>query len=159
MNYYSATICKNGHVISNKIAYSQAFCDVCGSDSTSACSSCGEEIRGLRSTSGAYRRANPLVNIYKKPSYCHSCGNPFSWTEKLLSNAVELLSLDEELDENTKEVIKSAFPDLIVETPNTPLAVARYQKFIPKASLFVRDGLYSLLVDVVSETAKKALTQ
>lgn len=82
---------------------------------------------------------------------------PYPWTQKILDNAVELLSLDDELDDNSKELIKSAIPELIVDSPTTPIAVAKYRKGISKAGLIVSDALRQLLVDVISETAKKAL--
>ena len=36
------------------------------------------------------------------------------WTQKILDNALELLSLDTELDDDTKELIKNAIPCLLV---------------------------------------------
>src|SRR5690606_32823884 len=62
---------------------------------------------------------------YHKPSYCYNCGYPFPWTEQLINNAVELIALDEELTDEQKEILKNALPDLIVETPSTPVATAK----------------------------------
>ncbi len=47
-----------------------------------------------------------------------------------LDNAVMLVSLEDELDESMKELIKTAIPDLITETPATPIAIAKYKKSI-----------------------------
>ena len=77
--------------------------------------------------------------------------------KKLLDSAVELLALDTNLDVTTKELIKNALPDLIVDTPATNLAVAKYKTYISRTSSVVKDALHNLLVDVVSETVKKSL--
>jgi hypothetical protein len=94
---------------------------------------------------------------YRRPNYCYSCSKPFPWVEKTLENAVELLALDSKLDSETKEAIKNALPDLLVETPTTNVAVAKYKTYILKASEIVKDGMHNLIVDVVSETVKKSL--
>ncbi|WP_416822284.1 DUF2321 domain-containing protein [Gallintestinimicrobium propionicum] len=46
---------------------------------------------------------------------------------------------------------------MITDTPTTPIAVAKYRKGVSKAVSFIGESLRQLLVDVVSETAKKAL--
>lgn len=104
--------------------------------------------------------ANPnafATSFSAKPYYCHNCGAPYPWTQKILDNAVELLSLDDELDSSSKELIKSAIPDLIVDTPTTPIAIAKYRKGIANAGQIIKDSLRQLLIDVISETAKKTL--
>lgn len=65
--------------------------------------------------------------------------------------------MDEELPTEVKELIKSSIPDLIVDTPKSPVAVTYYNKWIPKANKMIRDAVYQLLVDVVSETVKLSL--
>lgn len=96
---------------------------------------------------------------YYKPYYCWNCGKPYPWTEKILENAIEILSLDETIGETERELIKNAIPNLIVETPDTPVAVAKYKKGISQAAEFVKTSMRQLLIDVVSETIKKTLFQ
>ena len=67
-----------------------------------------------------------------------------------------LVSLEDELDESMKELIKTAIPDLITETPATPIAIAKYKKGIKCAGDIL---MRQLLIDVVSETVKKSLFQ
>jgi hypothetical protein len=151
--YENATICINGHVISSSKAEYTQFCDICGKSTISYCSGCSTPIRGDYEVPGI-----AVVGFnYPRPSYCYKCGNAFPWTEQLLNNAVELISLDEKLSETDKEIIKYAFPDLIVETPSSPVAIAKYKKLIPRAASYVQDGLKNLLVDVVSESIKKSI--
>lgn len=151
MSFNNATICLNGHVISEDESNFLEFCTICGSQTYSSCSKCKSPILG--SETFEY-----VPKSYTKPNYCHKCGEPYPWTQLILDNAVELLALDEELDEDTKTLIKTAIPNLLVETPSTPLAVARYKKGIANASQIVRDSMHNLLVDVLSETAKKILS-
>ena len=77
----------------------------------------------------------------------------------ILDNAVMLVSLEDELDESMKELIKTAIPDLITETPATPIAIAKYKKGIKCAGDILKNSMRQLLIDVVSETVKKSLFQ
>lgn len=127
MPYNNATICLNGHVISNCNSNHQNYCSKCGAETYSFCPKCHTPIRGTFDI--------PRVIIlgqrdYQLPHYCHECGSPYPWTQKILDNCIELLSLDDDLDDNSKELIKNAIPELLVDTPTTPIAIAKYRKGI-----------------------------
>lgn len=155
-SYDVAQICNNGHEITSMYNGSPElradYCDRCGEQTITNCLNCEEKIRGYYSVPGIVSLSTNDV-----PSFCHGCGSPYPWTEKIFDNATELVGLDEELSDEQKEIIKSSFPDLIVETPTTPVAVAKYKKYASSAQGFVKDGLRNLLIDVVSETVKKSL--
>lgn len=155
MPYRNATICLNGHVVSSSQSNAETFCSKCGNQTYSICPQCKTPIRGSYYAEGVVF----AYDDYEKPYYCHNCGAPYPWTQKILDNAVELLSLDDELDSSSKELIKNAIPDLIVDTPTTPIAIAKYRKGIANAGQIIKDSLRQLLIDVISETAKKALFQ
>lgn len=89
--------------------------------------------------------------------YCYNCGNPYPWTESIINSAVEILSLDEELSKENINILKNAIPDLLVDTPQTPVATARYKRFLDKTQNFIKNSLYQLFVDVLSDTVKKSL--
>ena len=74
--------------------------------------------------------AVPVSYTHLLPYYCYECGAPYPWTQKILDNAVELLSLADDLDVASKELIKTAIPELIVDTTTTPVAIAKYRKGI-----------------------------
>lgn len=154
MPYNNATICLNGHIISKYEALSQKHCTKCGAETYSYCSKCNSPIHGLYDTPGVCIVGKRPLAL---PYYCYECGAPYPWTEKILQNAVELLSLDNDLDKASKMLIKNAIPELIVDTPTTPVAIAKYQKGISSAGQILKDSLRQLLVDVISETAKKIL--
>ena len=152
MNYYNATICLNGHVVDKRIANAQKYCSTCGKETYSVCTNCQQPIHGVIKLDGVIG-----VSKYDKPYFCHECGAPYPWTQKILDNAVELVSLDDELDDISKELIKSAIPDLLIETSTTPIAAAKYKKGMNKAGQIIKDSMTQLLLDVACEVAKKLL--
>lgn len=154
MGYYlDSTICLNGHVASSNNANYRKFCKDCGTETISSCQNCGTSIQGNYEVPGVIG----FGTRYEAPSFCHECGKPYPWTEQVITNAIELLSLDEDLLDEHKEIIKSTFPDLVVETPVTPVAVAKYKKYMPKAAEYVQNGVKSIFIDVVSEAVKKSI--
>ena len=154
MAYNGATICLNGHVVSKSIANSQKHCSMCGKETYSFCPNCKSPIHGLLKLEGVVVVGK---RPYSKPFYCYDCGTPYPWTQKILDNAIELLSLDDSLDNDSKELIKNAIPELLIDTPTTPIAAAKYQTAMSKAGQIVKNTMHQLLVDVFSETAKKLL--
>ena len=154
MPYKNATICLNGHVISHSKSNAENFCSQCGSKTYSSCPKCNTPIRGVYDVDGV---AILGERYYEKPYYCHNCGAPYPWTQKILDNAVELLSLDDDLDSSSKELIKNAIPDLIVDTPTTPIAIKKYRKGLARAGEILKNSMRQLLIDVICEAAKKVL--
>lgn len=154
MTYNGATICANGHVVSKCKANFQNYCSKCGKETYSFCLACNSPIRGVVEATEAVFLGN---RHYDKPYYCFECGAPYPWTQKVLDSAVELVSLDDDLDETSKELIKSAIPELLQVTPITPVAIAKYQKGMSRAGQIIKDSMRQLLVDVISESVKKIL--
>lgn len=154
MGYYNnATICLNGHVISTYSANCQKFCSKCGKETYSNCPECNMPIHGKYEVEGVI----DLTGSYNRPDYCYNCGAPYPWTKTILNNAVMLVSLEDGLDDSMKELIKTAIPALITETPETPIAIAKYKKGINNAGDILKNSMRQLLIDVVSETVKKSL--
>jgi hypothetical protein len=153
--YKTAQICLNGHVITTNIEnHKQPYCSKCGAETITHCQNCGEHIQGRYLIDGVLSLNK---SQYIAPWYCHSCGNPYPWTEKILNNATELLSLDEGLDSSAKELIKNAIPNLLVDTPETPISIANYRNGMSKAGQIVKDSMFQLLSNVLSETIKNVL--
>lgn len=114
MAYNNVTICLNGHIVSKNKAHSQNHCSKCGNKTYSSCTECNAPIRGpIKIEDVCILGEIP----YTIPNYCYECGAPYPWTQKILDNAVELVSLDDDLDETSKELIISAIPELLVDTP------------------------------------------
>lgn len=154
MGYYKdATICLNGHAASSTQANYRKFCKDCGLETISQCTHCDAHIQGDYEVPGVAA----IGFTYYPPAYCHNCGYPYPWTSRFLENAIELIALDDELPEEHKEIIKNAFPDLIVETPTTPVAIAKYKKYMSKSADYIQEGIKNLLIDVVTESVKKSI--
>lgn len=146
MNYWGATICEKGHVLSQDEINVSKFCTICGSKTLSICPSCSASIRGERKFDMVV-----LGHIsYDLKYYCHECGNPYPWTIKVLENATELLTLEDNIDDETKSIILNAIPDLIVESLDSPLAVARFRKYSRNLSDITKNLLMGILANVIS---------
>ena len=154
--YHIAQVCTNGHLINDCFdshpESNQSFCSKCGAKTITSCPNCGANIRGEYDYGTLVFSGTTSVD-----SYCYNCGVPYPWTQKILDNALELISLDTELDDDTKELIKNAIPCLLVDLPETPVAVAKYKNGLSKAGQIVKDSMHQLLVDVMSETARKII--
>lgn len=150
MLYRTAQICLNGHIITKNLEHdpesTEKYCSDCGKEVIEGCLKCDESIR-----------SNIYDPIETPPNYCRNCSSPFPWTEKILNNAIELLSLDESLSDNHKDILQSVFPDLLVDTPTTPLAVAKYKKYISSSQGFIQDGLKQIFIDIVSEAVRMSI--
>lgn len=160
--YWFAKICANGHIVDYGNGEDDKFCSLCGSDVFSKCSSCNEPIRGAAKKQAwsdgdtmAYKHAQ--INDMIFPYYCYTCGNPYQWTQNIIENAVELLSFEDTVSREHKELIKTALADLIVETPKTPVAIAKFNKGFSFLSKPIKDAFYQLLVDILATAAKDAI--
>lgn len=155
---YFQKVCTNGHQISdrstsNSDPHPEEYCEECGNKVITTCPSCKTPILGHKTIDGVIT----VGFTTPVPKYCRYCSNPYPWTSLILESAVELLSLDENLPDSDKILIKTAIPDLLVDTPKTKLAEAKFKKGFSNASKLVKDSLYNLLVDVLSESVKKTI--
>lgn len=152
----TAQICQNGHVITSMMRghpeYSKAFCPSCGESTISQCPNCNATIKG-------HHHLPRVVDFspYHPPAYCDACGQPYPWTSRIKESAAELIELDEALEATEKDDFKGAIKDLVVDTPKTKVAIVKYKTYIKKAGKEVAGGLKDILIEVVSETVKKAI--
>lgn len=153
---FAAQICINGHVITDSLEnspeFAARFCKDCGEKTISKCSHCGINIRGHVSYDGIFGAYE-----YKRPSFCHSCGKPYPWTELAIQSAIELAEMSGTLSSDDIEKFKSDIPALSTDSPKTALAVARTKQILAKVGKEVADGIRSIIVDVASETVKKMM--
>lgn len=160
--YWAARICINGHIVDYGKGEKDSFCNKCGLKVIENCKSCNAKIRGASRHIAmkygdlvSYKSAK-LENMVL-PYYCQKCGEPYEWTQEILNNAVELLSYEDSINQEHKDLIRSAIPDLIVDTPKTPVAVAKFNRGFSKLSKPIGDAMYQLLVDVISASTKQLL--
>ena len=155
-HYDVAEICQNGHV-TNSMAHdypasNQEYCDKCGSKTITKCPSCNTDIRGHYHISGVFS-----ISRFAPPSYCHKCGKPFPWTQTAVGAAREFASIIETLTEDERDQLKETIPDLLQDTPRTPVAESKFKKLMTKAGKDAYEGMKKILTDIVSETLKKTL--
>lgn len=98
-----------------------------------------------------------LVGEYSPPRFCHNCGRPYPWTEAKLQSAPALIDELEELSAEEKEKLKSSVEELARNAPSTEVAPLRVKKAFLKLSKAGAESLRQLLVDALSEAAKKAM--
>ena len=155
--YDVALICENGHVINSLARLAPErntnYCDECGAKTIDACPACSVSIRGFNLDSGG----GIFVAGYDTPSYCHSCGMPFPWTEGKIQTALAIADELDNLSEDERNQLKDSIPDLVKDSPQTQLAIFRFKKLAGKMGSSVVGTFREILVDVVSEAVKKAL--
>lgn len=147
-----AQICISGHIINSSTKkrpqFNKNFCDRCGQRSIRECQSCAEPIQGDYYGAFAMKAA---------PAFCHNCGAAYPWTESRLKAAHDLAMEIEGLTDTEKETLSGSLDDLIRDTPSTPVAATRFKKLAVKAGKEGAGALRDILVDIVSETAKKLI--
>ena len=156
-----AQICLSGHII-NTYARSESFnnnnfCITCGEKTITKCLTCEHEIRGEYSVTDWTEYGSHLEGQYEVPSYCSECGQAFPWTLTRIESAQELACELEGLTEDERELLANSIPDLIKDSPRTPLAVTRFKKLTSKLGAPTLFLFKDILFDVVKEGVKKAI--
>ena len=156
-HYEIAQICENGHLITDSALSSQYllqdFCSRCGAPTTMQCSQCGEPIHG--------RLIQPEYIGYAKryvvPRFCWNCGVAYPWTAKALAAAKSLASEFEGLTEQETQMLSKSIDDLVAGGPQTEVAAIRFKKAVAKLGKQAAPAFREILIDVVSEAAKKQI--
>ncbi len=151
--YDVAQICLNGHVITSyyrdEHEDAKNFCDECGKPTIINCQKCESPIRG-----GDLEMPSDLLEA---PAFCDNCGEPYPWTKTKIEAAKELAQELENISQEEKDILSKSIDDLVSDTPKTPLAVSRFKRIMRKAGDVAWKEMKSILVDAMSETAKKAM--
>jgi len=158
--YDAAQICTNGHMINSQSVYrpehNREFCDKCGAPTITKCQKCNSSIKGY------YHVPIFIQPNYTKlplPSFCPDCGKPYPWTEAKLKAAKELSDMLEELSLEERDLLKKSIDDIVLDTPQTPVAVNRFKMLVAKVGRVAAEQLRELVVDIASETAKKIILE
>jgi hypothetical protein len=155
--YRIAEVCPNGHVSTDSAdahpELREKFCSKCGEVTITHCSNCKMGIRGDYFVEGYYS----ADSHYVPPAYCFNCGNAFEWTNRRIAGAVELLEADGKLSPSEIGQFRSDLIVMTKETPQTQVASLRFKKVMLKVGSSVADGVRTIIVDVLSEAAKKAI--
>ena len=77
-NYYSAAVCRRGHVDTPWLEMQGADpkCAICGGTVLTACPACSRAIRGC------VRDSDGMGPAFKPAEFCVGCGTPFPWASR-----------------------------------------------------------------------------
>ncbi|BCK86523.1 hypothetical protein MIZ01_0285 [Sideroxyarcus emersonii] len=154
--YRIAEVCPNGHVSTDSAdvhpELREAFCSRCGEATITACPSCHTNIRGDYQVGGIF-----ISSEYEPPAFCFNCGSPFPWTERKISGAIELVKEGGRLTEGELSEFKDDLNEMTKGSPRVQAASARFKKVMSKVGTSVAGGVREIVVDVLSEAAKKAI--
>jgi hypothetical protein len=130
----------------------EKFCSRCGEETITHCPSCESSIRGDYDVEGVIS-----ISEYTPPAYCHNCGNAFPWTTRKVEDAVELVKVGGGLTQTELGQLRTDLTDLTKDGPKTQVASLRFKTAMGKVGSSVAEGVRDIIVDILSETAKKAL--
>ena len=82
---------------------------------------------------------------------------PFPWTETPIKAAEQFADRLDNLNTSEKADLKATVPDLINDTPRTPLAVSRFKKLAAKIGAPAAQAFTQILVSVLTEEVKRQL--
>ncbi|MCY2953016.1 MAG: DUF2321 domain-containing protein [Planctomycetota bacterium] len=156
-HYYVAQVCPNGHVANDAVdeypQRNQQFCSKCGESTLTVCPGCEATIRGRYYVP----RVSESYPSYCAPAYCHSCGRAFPWTERGIQAAIELAAEDANLTPEDVEEFKQSLTDAARDTARMRLGVTRLQKLLGKMVAGTANAVRDIVVNLLSETARKAI--
>ncbi len=154
MPYDIGQICENGHVVNSWSTSSpennEKFCNQCGAPRITNCQNCNAPIRGN------VLDGWPDLN-YKAPKFCINCGNPYPWTQSRLTAATELVNNLTSIGESDKAILVTTINDLVKNTPSASIASTRFKTMMVKVGNTTASLLRDILVDVMSDAARKAI--
>lgn len=154
--YRIAEVCPNGHVSTSSADTSpelrEKFCSSCGEPTMMSCPACLAPIRGYFYVEGVFS-----FSKYIPPAHCYNCGSAFPWTTRKVESAVELVEVGGGLDDAELTQLRTDLSELTKDGPKTQVASLRFKKAMAKVGGTVAQGVRDVIVDVLSEAAKKAI--
>jgi hypothetical protein len=132
--------------------FRETFCSRCGEATITHCPNCTSGIRGSYDVEGFLSLAE-----YTPPAFCFNCGSPFEWTRRRIASAVELVEIDGRLTPEEVTQFRMDVTELTKDGPKTQVASVRFKKIMSKVGESIADGVRKIVVDVLSEAAKKTI--
>jgi len=149
-------VCRAGHLVGDpydRPGQESTPCPICGAETFSSCLGCREPIWALSSpspppigTSGS-PADQPAPQL---PRYCHCCGRPFPWTERVLSAVRSVIREIAALDPYERDQLRRSIDHIVHETPQTRLAVLRINAALSRVGGETAASLRALIVSIAS---------
>jgi hypothetical protein len=131
----------------------EPFCESCGERTLTVCPQCNAPIRGRYFEQGVISG----LDEYSPPAFCHSCGNQFPWTERAILAAIELAADSGALTQDEEKQFADSVQEIAKDTSKAQLAGSRISRLLKKTGDVTAKAVRDILVEIVSETAKKAI--
>ncbi len=154
--YHIAEVCPNGHVSTSSVDANpecrEEYCSKCGEKTITHCPNCNETIRG-------YYECGVIVigATFTPPAFCHKCGSPFPWTQRKIDSATELAEIGAKLTPEELAQFRSDLEELTKDSSRFQVASFRFKETLKKVGSSTASGIRDIIVDILSEAAKKAL--
>jgi hypothetical protein len=97
------------------------------------------------------------ISKYEPPAHCHNCGNEFPWTGRKIDSAVDLLEVDGNLSTAEIQQFRNDLEELTKDSLKTQAASLRFKKAMAKVGTSIASSVREIVVDVLSEAARKAI--
>lgn len=94
---------------------------------------------------------------FERPAYCRHCGKPYPWTREAIAKVEQTISTAEDLNAEQQSELIESIPDIIAETPGTPLATVRFKKVLSSVGKVTAEALAKTLLDVACSFVKSSL--
>lgn len=117
------------------------------------CPNCSAMIRGDYHVEGVLT----IGDGYVPPAFCHNCGRAFPWTDRKIASAVELVEAGTGISADDIQQFRADLTELTKDSPKTQVASLRFKKIMARAGGSVASGVRDIVVDVLSEAAKKSI--
>lgn len=152
--YHVAQICGNGHLVTayadDYQHYRENYCSMCGSKTIMQCPNCNQPIKGrLRD---GYDFGDFVI-----PKYCYNCGTPYPWTKDRIEATKELMQLELKLSDDDLTALSTDIYSLVTDSPRTQVAAVKFKSILAKAGTVTASAVKDILVDIISESAKKVI--
>lgn len=155
--YRVAQICLNWHVATSSAdqhpQLMERFCSTCGEATIMHCPHCSTSIRGNYDVPDIVF----VGSFYDRPRYCYNCGKPFPWTERSIASAMGLVEEGGDLSAQELQQLHVDLLELTKDSPKIQVASLRFKKAMGKLGGSVASGVKDIIVDVLSEAAKKVI--
>ncbi|MFT8329611.1 MAG: DUF2321 domain-containing protein [Oenococcus oeni] len=156
----SMAVCLNGHQIFDHVGNETTlpkYCDKCGKLIIDKCPNCHAIIPGHKRSEELSDRKFPKMAT---PMFCINCGNPYPWTEKIISGTEQILKLDD-ISGNELSIVKEELPNIFSKdqtiSASSVASIAKLKPVFLKVSSKTKPVLKEMLQTLVTEGILKLL--
>ncbi|MHA1287166.1 MAG: DUF2321 domain-containing protein [Candidatus Thorarchaeota archaeon] len=154
--YDTAQVCINGHVINYRAKtepeHNKSYCSECGAKTIISCPKCKAKILGELHSVNYF-----TLPMHEAPKFCSNCGSPYPWTESGLKAAHDLANEIKGISKEERKLLNLSIDELVRDTPQTNVAIVRFRKMMSKVGPELYDAFKKILIDIISEAAKRAI--